>query len=212
VTRISVRRAFALAVAIGFSLSAWTIAAPSGQTAQATPPAIFGAWQLNSDASDKPPATEPAAGREGGGRRGGFGGRGRGGMGGGMRGGGMRGGRSGRGESMAALRDAMRPTPRLTISGAEGSVLLTDADGQVLTLATNGKKEKHVLGTATVATKTKWDGPNLVIDFGGDDGFSIVRTYSIVTAETGRHLQVVTKIGGRGGNSRTVTHVYDPVG
>jgi hypothetical protein len=130
-------------------------------------------------------------------------------MGGGMRGGGRRGGGERRGAVVAALRDLMTPTPRLTIAEGDGAVSLTDAEGQVLQLATNGKKEKHVFGSETLETKTKWDGANLVVEISAG-GTRVVRTYAVVLTETTRQLQILTKLA-RSGNDREIKHVYDVI-
>ena len=217
----TIRGAFIASACLGFSISSFVVAAPTPQSAKSPArPAIAGAWQLNRDASDRPGqmSGQPADGaRRGGGGGGGgrMGGRGRGGgMGGGMRGragGGARGGAEDRTRTMEIVRDAMMASPRLTIVQTDGGVSLTDADGRVLTLAVNGKKEKHVVGSETVEMKAKWDAGQLVIETDAGGGLKIVKTYSVASGES-RQLQVLVKAEGSGrGGGRQVRHVYDPM-
>ncbi len=202
------------------------------KTATAATPDISGVWKLNRDASDQAPGapggqqggdegTHRRGGdTDGGGRRGGYGG---GGMGRGMRGGGMRGGLGGPGgqrdpEQMKKMRDFMQAvlaTPdAVTIAQHDGEISFTDDQGQVTKVQPNGKDEKHVFGSETGKTKTKWDSGQLVMEISPDgNGPKVTRTWSLVQGPDGaKQLQVLTSMEGRGGGrgGRTITRVYDP--
>jgi hypothetical protein len=186
--------------------------------AQSATHLLTGAWTLNKDLSDQPPA-RGASGDEGGrGRRGGGGfggggrrggGMGRGGFGGGMgRGGGARGGVDP--EDLARMRDAMRDImdapERLTITETESMVVITSGDGRTTRLSTDGKKIKD--DNTKIERKTKWDGNRLVSEISGAGPGKITQTYMV--DPDARQLRVTMQMqGGRDGQSRTVTHVYD---
>jgi hypothetical protein len=223
-------------------LSAAAVAALSlAADAQPKPPVrttdISGVWKLNPDLSDKAPgapgASGPGSRGEGGDDRGGRGGRGggggwggggygggrgggmRGGMGGGM--GGPRGGQQRDPEQMRQMRDfmqaALASANGLTIVQRENEVSFTDDQGQVTKLTTDGKEEKHVFGSETGKTKTKWTGDDLVMEISGPgNGPKVTRTYSLVSGPDGaKQLRVVSKIeSDRGPRNMSVTHVYDP--
>lgn len=186
--------------------------------AQSATHQLAGAWTLNKDLSDQPPARgergdESDRGRRGGGGFGGGGrrggGMGRGGFGGGMgRGGGARGGMDP--EDMARMREAMRDImdapERLMITETESMVVITSGDGRTTRLSTDGKKVKD--DNTKIERKTKWDGSRLVSEISGAGPGKITQTYTV--DPEARQLRISMQMeGGRERQSRTVTHVYD---
>lgn len=195
---------------------------PVQAQAPASPPgpdtsAIIGAWTLNKDASDQPPARGDSGGREGSEGRGSGGGYGHGG---GMGRGGYRGG-MGRGmggsqpphtdpEEMARMRDAMRdiltPADRLTIVQTDSMIVITGPDGRTTRLSPNGKKVKD--DNTGIERKTRWDAGKLVSEINGAGRGKITQTYA---ADAEHHqLRLTTQLdGGRSNQPRTVAYVYD---
>jgi hypothetical protein len=189
--------------------------------APASPPslvnsAIIGAWILNTDASDQPPARGESGKRDGSEGRGSGGGYGHGG---GMGRGGYRGG-MGRGmggsqpranpEDIARMRDAMREiltaADRLTIVQTDSMVVITGPDGRTTRLSPDGKKVKD--DNTGIERKTRWDGGKLVSDITGAGRGKITQTYA-GDAEL-HQLRITTQLeGGPNGQPRTITYVYD---
>ena len=221
-------RPFASAAAI----AALVVSAHAQTPAPAGKADLSGIWKLNTDLSDKVPGAPDTQGNtppagEGGGR-GGMGGGGRGGFGGGFggRGGGRGGGMGGPGgggpqrdpEQMKKMRDFMQAVMTMpagiTIVQQEKEISFTDDQGQVTKITPDGKEEKHVFGSETGKTKTKWNGDQLVMEISGDGSApKITRTYAIAQGPDGaKQLRVVTSLqGNRGpGGARTITRVYDP--
>jgi hypothetical protein len=180
---------------------------------------LTGAWTLNKELSDQPPDRGERGDESGRGRRTGGGGFGGGGRGGGMRrgggGGGMgRGGGDGRAgmdrDEMARRREAMRDileaADRLTITEAESMVVITSDDGRTTRLSTDGKKIKD--DSTKIERKTKWEGSRLISEISGAGRGKITQTYTVDAGS--RQLRIAVQMdGGRDGQMRTVTHVYD---
>ena len=202
-----------LVVIVAALIAVWLAAESRAQTADK--PSITGAWTLNKDLSDAPRSgrgeqgDDDARGRPGGGsgRGGGFG---RGGGGGFGRGGGMgRGGDIDR-ESMARMRDAMRdltdPSDHLTITQTESMVVITAADGRTTRLAPDGQKIKD--DNTKIDRKTKWDGGKLVCEIGGLGPGKTTQTFAVDSDS--HQLRITVQMeGGRAGQARTITHIYD---
>ena len=204
-----------LVAAIAALLGTW-LAAESDPRAQADKPSIAGAWTLNKDLSDKPAdrgdrgdnARGNGGGYGGGGRRrgGGFGGGGYGG-----RGGGYGGGQPQMDpESAQRMREAMRgivtPSDKITITQSDSMVVITDADGRTTRLSADGKKIKDE--NTGIERKTKWDTGKLVSEVSGPGGMKVTQTYAL-NPEL-HQLRLTTQIeGGRSGQARTVSTVYD---
>jgi hypothetical protein len=182
-----------------------------------------------------PPAalSDPAPDRgdqnaDGGQRRGGGGGFGRGGGFGGRH----MGGRGGYGggaqmdpDAMARMREAMRdimqPSEHLTITQSENMVVITTDEGRTTRLATDGSKVKDE--NTKIERKTKWDGDKLVSEISGAGPGKITQTYSVDPEHHQMRVTTIierpsTSLGavpggvekrGKGGQSRTITHVYD---
>lgn len=177
-------------------------------------PTVSGGWTLNKELSDAPidrsgrgDGGDGGQGRQGrgGGHRGGgggFGGRGRGGAG--------QGGGPSR-EDMMRMRDAMRElteaSDHLVIADTSSLVIITGADGRTTRLSPDGKKIKDE--NTGIERKTKWDGVRLVSEISGVGSGKATQTYA-VDPETHRLKVTVQMQGGRSGQTRTITHVYDP--
>jgi hypothetical protein len=213
-------------------LAAAVAAAPTTSAAQdkasAASSSIAGGWTRNADLSDSPggggqQGDDSGQGRSsgnggggGGGHRRGGGGYGGGGYGGGYgRGGGMgRGGGSGapamNPEDVARMRDAMRditnPSDHLVITQTDSMVVLTGADGHTTRLSPDGKKIKD--DNTKIERKTKWDGGKLVTEISGLGSGKITQTLAVDQEHKQLRLTVVME-GGRSGQPRTLTQVYD---
>jgi len=194
----------ALAGAVPFAA-----ARAAAQTAAPAPTAIAGAWTLNPDLSDKPPASN-AEGDQSGRRRGGGGGYGRGGFGGGMRGGGGRRGGGGNPEDMqrarTAIRDELTAPDHLTIVQADATIVITTGDGRTTRLSPDGKKVKEE--NTGIERKTKWDSGSLVSEVSGVGSMKITETYTI-DPDTHNLRVTVHAEGGRMQRDVTLHRVYD---
>ena len=184
--------------------------------AQSDKPSLAGAWTLNKDLSDQPTdrgnrnGNSGQRGRDSGGGYGG-GGRRRGGFGGGGFGGGYGGGRQQMDpEAMARMRDAVRdltdPPDRLTITQTDSMIVITGQDGRTTRLSPDGKKIKD--DNTGIERKTKWDAGKLVTEIGGIGQLKATETFAM-NPEL-HQLRITAQIeGDRGGQARTITHVYD---
>lgn len=204
--------------AVGVCLSAQTAAqspaSPADNTSAAKAKAFTGGWNLNREQSDQPQSNTSAGGEvpRGGGRHGGGGGRG-GGFGGGF--GGGRGGAGGAGggsdpQAAARLREAtrdiMNPPDHLVVVSTDTMLVLTAPDGRTVRLSPDNKKVKDE--STNIERKTKWDGVRLVSEITGVGSGKITETYTV--DDEHHQLHVVTVVdAGRGGQPRTVSHVYD---
>ena len=199
---------------------------PGPLAAQAPSPApvnsIAGGWTRNADLSDAPMGRGQTGADSGRGRgdEGDAGGRGRrgGGPGGGFGGGFGRGGR-GRGDGgggranpddVARMRDAMRdvtnPSDHLVITQTESMIQLTGADGRTTRLSPDGKKIKD--DNTKIERRTKWDGGMLVSEINGLGAGKMTQTFAV--SPEGKHLRItIVMEGGRSGEPRTISHVYD---
>jgi len=187
-------------------------------------PSMSGGWTRNADLSDAPPARGQQGDDSGQGRgngSGGGGGRRRGGGGGGYGGGGFgRGGGMGRGggsgapaqnpDDIARMRDAMRdvvnPSDHLVITQTDSMVVLTGADGRTTRLSPDGKKIKDE--NTKIERKTKWDGGKLVSEINGLGPGKMTQTFALDPEGKQLRMTVVME-GGRSGQPRTITQVYD---
>ena len=201
------------AVAV-LSIPVWAQEKPS-----APAPSLAGGWTRNADLSDVPaargqqgddatPRGDGGGGNGGGGRRRGGGGFGRGGGGGGGRGAG--GVAAMNPDEVARRRDAMRditnPSDHLIITQTESMVVLTAADGRTTRLSPDGKKIKDE--NTKVERKTKWDGGKLVSEINGLGPGKMTQTFAVDPEGKQLRMTVVME-GGRSGQPRTVTQVYD---
>ena len=199
-----------MVVGMAVFIAAWLAVESRAQAPETS--ALAGGWTLNHDASDQPPTRGERGDGSARGGRGGFGGGGGGGMRrGGYRGGGGRDGGMNRDpEEMARMRDAMRdvmnPPDHLTIVQTGTLVILTGPDGRATRLATDGSKIKDE--NTKVDRKTKWDGNKLVSEINGLGPGKVTQTFS-VDPEHHQLRIVVQAEGGRQGQPRTLTQVYD---
>ena len=191
-----------LVVAAATFIATWLAAESRAQTPEH---ALAGAWTLNTEASDQTPA--PGDERDGGDRRGGNGryGGGRGGY-----GGGGNGGANVDPEQMARMRDAMRqlmnPPEHLTITQTDTMVVITEPDGHTTRLSPDGKKVKDE--NTNIERKTKWDGGKLVSEINGLGRGKVTQTYAVDPEH--HELRIAVQMeNGRGGQPRTITHVYE---
>ena len=189
-------------------------------------PSLSGGWTRNADLSDAPADGgqgrdgDQGRGNGGGGNGGGGGGGGRrrggGGGGGGYGGGGSRGGAQGNGatpanpDEVARMRDAMRdvtnPSDHFIITQTPTIVVLTGIDGRTTRLAPDGKKVKDE--NTKVERKTKWDGGKLVSEINGLGSGKMTQTFAV--DPEGKQLRITLVMeGGRSGQPRTITQVYD---
>lgn len=180
--------------------------------AQVQTPAIVGAWVLNADLSDQPPAPPEggdSAGRGRGRRPGGGGGFGP--PGGGGRGGGgfgRGGGRGGPGggmnreemeRRMNAIRDVVQPAERLTITATASMVIVTAGDGRTTRLAPDNSKIKEV--ASGIERKTRWEGDRLVTEISGLGRGKATETYA-VDPDTHRLVVLFEMSGANAGDDR----------
>ena len=172
-------------------VAALVIAAPL-HAQPAAPRSIVGAWTLNTELSDQPPAQPDGAGPEGRGRggrgNGGPGGPG-GGPGGGFGRGGFGGGRGGRGNPedmrrrMDAMRDLLEAPARMTVVRTDSMVIITTGAGRTTRLATDNSKVKD--DSTGIERRTRWEGEKLVSEISGAIGGKMTETFE-VAPETGR--------------------------
>ena len=109
---------------------------------------------------------------------------------------------------MEVMREVMESPTRLIVTVGEGTVTFVQADGRSQRFTTDGKKEKHQLQSATIETKTKWDGASLRQELDLGDDQKIIRIFS-VPGDTGQ-LTVSTTFGDDGNGRRPPTRlVYD---
>jgi hypothetical protein len=201
-----------LALAPTALLVMWAaVAAPYAQVAQppAGKPSLDGAWTLNKELSDKPPAdTEGRREGRGGGHRGGGQGGGRGG--GGFSGAGFGGGRGeGRNPEDAqrlrnALRDELEASEHLTIVESGSTIIMTAGDGRTTRLSADAKKIKDE--STGVERRTKWDAGKLVSEISGLGQGKILETYALDAEH--KQLHVTLDIEGPQ-RKATVTRIYD---
>ncbi len=111
---------------------------------------------------------------------------------------------------MARMRDAMRditnPSDHLIITQTESMVVVTGADGRTTRLSPDGKKIKD--DNTKIERKTKWDGGKLVSEISGLGPGKQTQTFAVDPERKQLRITVVMD-GGRSGQPRTITHIYD---
>jgi hypothetical protein len=105
-----------------------------------------------------------------------------------------------------AIRDIMNPPEHLTITETATMIVITGADGRTTRLSPDGSKVKD--DNTNIERKTKWDGKKLITEIRGLGRGKTTETYS-VDPEHHQLRIVVERESGRGGEPRTITHVYD---
>jgi hypothetical protein len=207
------RKTFVVGVTLGITLLLGSWLAVESRAQAADKVSLAGAWALNRELSDQPPARERGDQRGHGerGQRGGFGGGRRGGFG----GGGGRGGdgRAGDPDEIARMREALRiilqPGDHLTITQSDSMILITDQDGYTTRLSADGKKIKDE--NTKIERKTRWEAGKLISEINGTGRGKITQTFS-TDSDTHQLRIVIETEGGRDNQKRTFTHVYDSGG
>lgn len=210
-------------VVVMAALGSMAGAAPR-QASGASRDALMGSWVLDQESSTLPPNDAMPADPRGAGGMGGRppgGGPGMGGPGGGRPGPGMGGGPGGPGgegsrpspEEMKRIRDLMRELveapARLTMALDGEAVAFVDEDGRVRKYVANGKAEKHQLTAGTVQTRTRWDGPSLIIETEAREGLRLKQIYALEPG-TGRLVVTTSMEGSRAPQDRPpLKAVYD---
>ncbi len=168
---------------------------------------LWGHWTINEE------LTREARPSGGAGARGGFGGRGRGGGAGGVGGGFPRGGqggtlgggggrRSGSAGAQGGGRGGRAPARELELREAEGAVLLGPGP--------QGEMRRFALAEEPTPGAAAWKGKKLVVLAENPRGDVVERRFHV--REKDGRLVVKAKMPGRGGQTRTVTLIYDRVG
>jgi hypothetical protein len=95
------------------------------------------------------------------------------------------------------------PSTTLTISHADPTLIVTDANDRTRVFQTNGRRDPHQIGAATVASTTRWDGDRLMTDYDLGGGRRIRVVHSLAPG-TQQLVEQVTFA-----NGETVKRVYD---
>ncbi|PYQ73334.1 MAG: hypothetical protein DMG04_14250 [Acidobacteria bacterium] len=107
------------------------------------------------------------------------------------------------------MRDIINPPNHLVVTQTDSMVVMTGPDGRTTRLSPDGKKVKDE--NTGIERRTRWDAGKLVSEISGAGGMKLTETYALVP-ET-HQLRISVQIeGGRGGQARTVTDVYDSDG
>ncbi len=105
-----------------------------------------------------------------------------------------------------AMRDVTNPSDHLIITQTESMIVLTGADGRTTRLSPDGKKIKD--DNTKIDRSTKWDGGKLVSEIGGLAPGKTTQTFAV--DPDNHQLRITVQMeGGRAGQARTITHVYD---
>jgi len=108
------------------------------------------------------------------------------------------------------MRDAMRELTDapdyLTIVQTESMIVITSADGRTTRLSPDNKKIKD--DSTKIERRTKWDAGKLVSEI---SGLGPAKATQVFAVDPDSHqLRITVQIdGGRGGQARSITHVYD---
>lgn len=106
-----------------------------------------------------------------------------------------------------AMGDITNPPEHLVIVDVRSMIILTGPDGRTLRLSPDGKKIKDE--NSGIERKTTWVGDKLVSEITGLGPTKITETYAVDSEH--HQLSIVDEFdaGGRGGQARTLTHVYN---
>jgi hypothetical protein len=170
---------------------------PPATTSTDARPNFSGTWSLDRGISNDPAQAsfdaprnqngQRSGGRGGSGRRGGFGGIG--GFGGGF--GGSRPGNRDAAPStttdeqsrLQALTDQLKKEfTTLVISHHDPSFVINDAKDHTQFFQTTGSTDDHQLGSVTVSSTTRWDGPRLVTEYSLSSRQKLVYTFTLLPA------------------------------
>lgn len=100
--------------------------------------------------------------------------------------------------------DLRNPSPSLTISHADLTLTVTDARDRTRLFQTDGRRDPHQVGAATVLSTSRWDGDRLVTEYDLGNGRKIRIIHSLVPG-TRQLLEQVSFA-----NGQTIKRVYDP--
>jgi hypothetical protein len=204
-----------------FVASTVSLAVYLGSSVDAQSPAdrtqLAALWNLNADLSDKPAQNLERGEGEGRNRSGRGGDMGRGG---GMRGGSMGGNRPDPEEMKARLaarqgmlRTFREATDRFTLIFREtdGAIVITNADGRIITLMADGKKYKEPLPDGGTADRvTKWKEGALVTELKSSD-LKLTQTFALL--EEGKRVVITSALeGSRTDRAPALRRVYDRAG
>lgn len=172
-------------------------AAPLG--AQTAP--IAGLWKYSAEASETPEDRPKGGGFPGG----------AGGPRGGMQGGRRSQGGQGSPESAAQLMGFLRPVLQILIRQNEGTVSVSDATGQMLTVRTDGRKLKEYgLSGEEIETTARWKDSRLSIERRFSGAGSVKETYYVDRLT--KRLVVEVRVSGEVfPRAIEMRRVYDPV-
>jgi hypothetical protein len=180
-----------------------TVVVVRAQSVSAGKPNFSGHWILNRDQSDKPPQPQsdanPNVSLQFGEERG--------------RGSGDRDQRYGPATNRdrhsvinELVRQFKSPSPSLTISHADPILTVTNAHDHTHLFQTNGRRDPHQVGDATVVSTSRWYGDRLVTDYDLGGGATLRIAFSLVPA-TNQLVQQLTFA-----NGQTTRRVYDRAG
>lgn len=169
-------------------------------------------WRLNAELSDKPASIPEDEARRGDRMRGSGGGRG-----GGMRGGGMGSGSADREEMKLrqATRQGMLRTLReasahftLIFRESDGAIVITNADGRILTLLADGKKYKEPLPDGGTADRvTRWKDGVLITELRGGN-LKVTQMHTL--GEDGKRLTIVSTLDAPSSDRQpALTRIYE---
>lgn len=180
-------------------------AAGALRAADTAPVDLSGSWTLNADLSPEPPrggmedGTRPTGrvggGMGGGGAMGGVGG------GGGRPGGGPMGAGQGGGmdpermrRSRETMREMMTAPEHLSISNADGAIVLEALDGSRERIVADGKRYTHALAAGDVSNRASWRDGVLRVETTTKDGMKIERRFALERIDPSGTRLVITYV------------------
>ena len=90
---------------------------------------------------------------------------------------------------------------------SESILVIVGAAGRTTRLSPDGKKVKD--DNTKVERKTRWDGAKLISEISGLGSGKITQTFAVAPESHQLRVTVQMEGGGRSGQARTITHVYD---
>jgi hypothetical protein len=86
-------------------------------------------------------------------------------------------------------------------------LVIAGADGRTTRLSPDGKKVKD--DNTKVERKTRWEGARLISEISGLGSGKATQTFAVDPESHQLRITVRMEGGGRSGQPRTITHVYD---
>lgn len=96
-------------------------------------------------------------------------------------------------EQRELVRDLMEIPWTLTIGVAGDSVTFKDDLDRTLTFETNNRKQRYQLGAASFDAHARWQGPQLIIEIEGANGFRLSETFFL--SEEANRLFAIYRLG-----------------